>query len=107
MTAYVCHREDCPAYLMYLQSRGVDYEKDYCWTWQGRILDTGYGQGWCPCIKKNLLAHRLAYSLEDCGKIPEGLQIDHFCRNRSCINPQHMELVTSKENTLRGEGPTG
>lgn len=40
------------------------------------------------------------------GPVPEGLQLDHLCRNRACINPEHLEPVTSRVNTLRGEGPT-
>ncbi len=46
-------------------------------------------------------AHRLAYT-EEYGSIPEGLVIDHLCRNRACRNVEHLEAVTSRENVLRG-----
>lgn len=48
------------------------------------------------------MAHRFAYELIR-GKIPEGLDIDHLCRNRQCVNPEHMEPVTPRENTIRGD----
>ena len=50
-------------------------------------------------------AHRVAYE-NAYGSIPDGLHIDHLCRVRSCVNPIHLEAVTQKENTLRGEGVT-
>jgi hypothetical protein len=67
-----------------------------CWEWQGRRDRDGYGK------KGNDLVHRLSYE-EFYGSIPEGLTIDHLCRNRACVNPAHMEPVTREENVLRGE----
>lgn len=49
-------------------------------------------------------AHRLSYELHK-GEIPEGLEIDHLCRNRWCVNPDHLEAVTRRENIMRGDGP--
>lgn len=75
---------------------------DTCWLWIGYVSRNGYGQ--FTISGKHYYAHRVAYELET-GPIPEGLQIDHLCRVRSCVNPSHLEPVTARENTLRGEGP--
>ena len=70
-----------------------------CWEWRGTKLLSGY----CVILLngKQLLAHRVAYEAF-VGKIPIGLQIDHLCRNRACVNPAHMETVTRHENIKRG-----
>jgi len=70
-----------------------------CWEWQG-CLARGYGQLWGTT--KILLAHRFSYELL-IGPIPEGLTIDHLCRNCRCVNPAHLEPVTLAENIRRGE----
>lgn len=70
-------------------------DTDECVMHRGRIAPNGYGM-----IGKSY-AHRLSYE-KYVGPIPEGLQIDHLCRNRACINHRHMEPVTSSENALRG-----
>lgn len=72
-----------------------------CWHWSGRVGPRGYG----IFGNKNSSAHRLAYEMR-CGPVPDGLVIDHLCRNPLCVNPEHLQAVTQKENTLRGVGPT-
>lgn len=73
-----------------------------CWLWTAQTSLGGYGQIRIKGIQ--IFAHRVAYELHR-GKIPKGLQIDHLCRVRCCVNPWHMEPVTSKENTIRGLSP--
>lgn len=80
---------------------------DGCWFWlatggQGRSGE--YGSFWNG--ERKVLAHRYAYELL-VGPIPEGLTLDHLCRNTRCVNPAHLEPVTNKENTLRGFGWAG
>lgn len=72
-----------------------------CIEWEGAIDNHGYGR--LNVKGKWVLAHRFAYEGSVC-KIPDGLVIDHLCRNRRCINVLHMEAVTPKENVLRGNG---
>ncbi len=68
-----------------------------CWEWQGAIDKDGYG---FFTIGKLMRAHRASYLLFK-GELTKGLQIDHLCRNRPCVNPNHLEEVTAKTNTLR------
>lgn len=87
------------------RERFVQGESDECWLWAGTINNTGYG-----VLKRGgtdhvvVLAHRLAVQL-DGREIPEGLVIDHLCRVRHCVNPAHLEIVTNRENVLRGVSP--
>ena len=71
----------------------VDKSGD-CWIWQGAPNGSGYG------TFRKIGAHRWAYENLR-GPIPQGLHIDHLCRNRLCVNPNHMDLVTQAENLYR------
>ena len=75
-----------------------------CWYWRGNVNPaTGYGR--LGIGQRNFAAHRLSYELH-VGPIPEGLDLDHLCRVRHCVNPAHLEPVTRWENTRRGVGIT-
>lgn len=75
---------------------------DTCWLWTRTLERGGYARFRLNGKMKS--AHRLSYN-DAIGPIPEGLQLDHLCRVRHCVNPDHLEPVTARENTLRGEGP--
>lgn len=81
---------------------------DTCWLWTGLLNGRGYGF-FSVWKYGNLFAHRVAYTLL-VGAIPDGMTLDHVrergCINKNCVNPDHLEPVTVKENILRGDGPT-
>lgn len=77
--------------------------EDGCWRWTANRTSYrkrgGYGGFWFGKIR--ILAHRFVYEWLR-GPIPDGMQLDHLCKNTLCVNPDHLEIVTPKENTLRG-----
>lgn len=76
---------------------------DRCWIWMGYIYRRS-GYGYWLVGKRRIMVHRVAYQLAK-GPIPDGLTIDHLCRNRACVNPDHLEPVTDVVNVMRGFGP--
>ena len=73
-----------------------------CWVWQRSVNEKGYSAIQCPL---GVSGHRVYYR-HLVGKIPSTLTVDHLCRNRSCVNPAHLEIVRVAENVLRGNGVT-
>lgn len=74
------------------------------WLWCGYIMPNGYGQ--FSDGGGTVLAHRWAYE-QFVAPVPEGLDLDHLCRIRNCVNPQHLEPVTRSTNLIRGARKTG
>ncbi len=79
------------SHIQFIESTG-------CWEWTGDI-HLGYGR--LMIKRKHYQAHRLSYEIFK-GKIPDGLELGHLCRNRSCCNPEHLEAVTRSINLRRG-----
>lgn len=80
-----------------------------CWEWLGRVAGRGYG--YFRVENKSQLAHRVSFAISN-GYWPEGLQVDHACHNKTCVNPWHLRAVTQKENQenrrgARADNPTG
>ena len=71
-----------------------------CWLWVGAQNTKGYGHTWINGV--SLLAHRVSFLVEN--EIPIGLVLDHKCRVRCCVNPNHLRALTQKENVLLGAG---
>lgn len=74
-----------------------------CWNWTGARDPNGYGRFGIRG-RRLALAHRFAYELVN-GTVPGALFLDHLCRNPSCVNPDHLEPVTHRENVMRGVVP--
>ena len=69
---------------------------DQCWPWQRSTGSHGYGNAWDGVTVR--LAHRVAWVMWHGEQIPEGMTIDHTCRNRVCCNPSHLRVLTNEEN---------
>lgn len=78
--------------------RGSD---EVCWEWRGALDGRGYAQFWSG--ESGVNAYRWLYEYER-GPVPKGMHLDHLCRNTKCVNPFHLEVVTPRENIMRGEG---
>ena len=77
-------------------------ERDNCWLWTGFLDWKGYAR--FREKGQKYLAHRWTYELFNNCTIPSGLQVDHLCRHRNCVNPAHLELVSRTENLRRSPG---
>lgn len=77
-----------------------------CWLWRGALTGQGYGQFHVGPGKRTCGAHQMAYMLATGSEPTLGMQLDHLCRNRCCVNPAHLELVTQRINLLGGIGPS-
>jgi hypothetical protein len=73
-----------------------------CWLWRAGLQSEGYAQFYWR--RKKDYGHRVAYMVLE-GEIPSGLELDHLCRVRQCVNPEHLEPVTPRVNSLRGVSP--
>jgi hypothetical protein len=89
--------------LCYRLTEKTEIVPSGCWLWTGCRHRLGYGK--VGSGGRNLLAHRLYYEMFK-GPIPEGYDLDHLCRNPSCVNPEHLEPVTHGENLRRGKHAT-
>lgn len=89
-----------PDLLFRLEERVVRVPETGCWIWTGELNRNGYGRLSVGGTRR--MAHRLSYEVH-AGPIPRGLVLDHRCRVRSCCNPHHLDPVTVRENTFRGE----
>jgi hypothetical protein len=80
---------------------------DFCWLWTGGCYGKyrKYGSFYVGKGKRSIPAHRWSYQ-HLVGEIPEGYVIDHLCRNTLCVNPEHLEAITNRENILRGVSST-
>ncbi len=80
----------------------IDVKENGCWEWTSHKSHKGYGEFWFK--GKTIRAHRYIYEIYK-AIIPRGKELDHLCRNILCVNPDHLELVTHRENILRGKNP--
>lgn len=106
-TAYTGSLEPNPKMLASVWTRFLKWVvfSGGCWEWAGATNGVGYGVLALGRNGPKVLAHRLAYE-QWVGPIPDGLTIDHLCRNPGCVRPDHLEPVTQRVNTLRGTSPS-
>lgn len=83
-----------------------EVDESGCWNWIRSLNHAGYGQfhigSRVDHSRQMVRAHRYSYKIF-VGQIPDGLTIDHLCKNRKCVNPNHLEAVDIRTNVLRGE----
>lgn len=101
MAGLITTRIDDPYYDMFAVSKlltSIKKQKN-CWLWKGKISDKGYGI--ISYKSKNRRAHRVSYVLIGKKSLTPGLELHHKCRNRNCINPDHLEELTRKEHACK------
>lgn len=87
----------------YARTKPIGYvvRESGCWEW---VSGSSAKYGRISVNGKEILAHRWMYEQRR-GPVPAGLELDHLCRNTVCVNPDHLEPVTHRENVLRGIAP--
>jgi hypothetical protein len=94
---------ECRRWYELVMAKHVEIQVSGCWIWTGCRNSRGYGQ--TRFNGKTLKAHRVMFTAIK-GEIPTGWTVDHTCRARFCVNPDHLEAVTHRTNTLRGRNFT-
>lgn len=87
-----------------LRKNGVVDLSKPCWLWIRHIAPNGYGQAYVGKRKK-VPATKFVYEAL-VGPVPKGYELDHYCSNKSCVNPDHLKIASRRENVLRSNNPT-
>lgn len=90
------------AWSRFMSKVNIPFASGTCWTWRGGRNGDGYST--FNDGRRNVGAHRYSYETL-VGPIPEGLELDHLCRNRLCVRPDHLEAVDHRTNVLRSDNP--
>jgi hypothetical protein len=90
-----------PSELARIRRHYLVNDEDGCWIWSGPKLPNGYAKWRRGPGHSDRVVHRILYEHYKSTLIPEGMQLDHLCRRRECVNPDHFEVVTPSENTRR------